>query len=131
MPPSIAIIKVHNLRLRTYIGFNPEETSKQQDIIINLEIHYAMNQAVLDDKVSAALNYKTITKNIIQHVENGHFLLLEKLVSDVLNLCTPYPEVQYVQVSIEKPHALRFADSVSLTLDYTATPSSLQTKASS
>ena len=113
-----AIIKITNLRLRTFIGFNPEEQEKQQDIVINAEIHYPANKLCLEDSVENALNYKHIAKNIIQHVEDGHFLLLEKLVSDVLNICSEHPWVSYATVRIDKPHALRFADSVSLSLEY-------------
>lgn len=115
-----AIITITNLRLRTYIGFNEEEKKKQQDIIINAEIHYPANKLCLEDNIDNALNYKTICKGIINHVENGRFLLLEKLTSDVLGICIDHPWVSYAQVKIDKPHALRFADSVSLTLNYTA-----------
>ena len=112
-----AIITITNLRLRTYIGFNEEEKKKQQDIIINAEIHYPANKLCLEDNIDNALNYKTICKGIINHVENGRFLLLEKLTSDVLGICIDHPWVSYAQVKIDKPHALRFADSVSLTLN--------------
>ncbi len=115
-----AIITITNLRLRTYIGFNEEEKNKQQDIIINAEIHYPANKLCLEDNIDNALNYKTICKSVINHVENGRFLLLEKLTSDVLGICIDHPWVSYAQVKIDKPHALRFADSVSLTLNYTA-----------
>jgi D-erythro-7,8-dihydroneopterin triphosphate epimerase len=113
-----AIIRVSNLRLRTFIGFNPEEKEKMQDIVINIEIRYRLSSAALDDRVEGALNYKTITKQVISHVENGRFLLLEKLVGDVLNICSREPEIIHSSVTIDKPHALRFADSVSLTLEY-------------
>ncbi|WP_350609694.1 dihydroneopterin aldolase, partial [Pseudoalteromonas sp. 41-MNA-CIBAN-0057] len=39
-----AIINVTNLRLRTFIGFNPDEREKKQDVVINLEIHYPADQ---------------------------------------------------------------------------------------
>lgn len=112
-----ATIGITNLRLRTFIGFNPEERVKQQDIIINIEIHYEVDNAALNDEVEGALNYKVITKKVIKYVEDGHFLLLERLVADVLNLCCEHPSVNYARVKIDKPHALRFADSVSLSLD--------------
>ena len=118
MSISQAMIQITNLRLRTYIGFNPEEQQKQQDIVINADIHYPASKLCLDDQVEEALNYKNITKAIIQHVENGRFLLLEKLVSDVLALCSDHEWVTFARVRIDKPHALRFADSVSLTLEY-------------
>lgn len=112
-----AIINITNLRLRTYIGFNPEEREKKQDVVINLEIHYPADTACLDDDaVDHALNYKTVTKAIIKLVEEGHFLLLEKLVADILAKCHEHESVSFAKVKVDKPHALRFADSVSLTL---------------
>lgn len=117
------LINVRNLRLRTFIGFNPEEKTKRQDIVVNIEIDYAFDQDVLDDKVQAALNYKTITKEVINHVESGRFMLLEKLVADVLSICSNHPQINYARVTVDKPHALRFADSVSLTLEHRANKS--------
>ncbi len=118
MSVSNAIINISNLRLRTYIGFNQEEKEKLQDVVINIEIHYPAAKACISDRVENALNYKVITKNIIQHVEEGRFLLLEKLVADVLEICCAHDWVQYSRVTIDKPHALRFADSVSLSLEW-------------
>ncbi len=115
-----ATINIRNLRLRTFIGFNPEEMQKQQDVVINIEINYAIAESVLRDQVEDALNYKVITKKVIEHVEDGRFLLLEKLVADVLAICSDHPGINYARVSIDKPHALRFADSVSLALEYQA-----------
>ena len=120
MNRTLATIRIHNLRLRTLIGFNPEERVKKQDIVINAEIAYALANGVFEDRVENALNYKTITKAIIELVEDGQFLLLEKLVGDVLTICSADDSVQHASVTIEKPHALRFADSVSLTLEYPA-----------
>ena len=124
--PSCAIINVRNLRLRTLIGFNPEERIKKQDVVLNIEIKYALDNGVLQDKVDDALNYKVITKKVIEYVEQGQFLLLEKLVSDVLGICSEHPSVHSARVTIDKPHALRFADSVSLTLEYQASQASIQ-----
>ena len=75
---------------------------------------------MLEDSVEDALNYKTITKRVIRHIEDGQFLLLEKLVADVLEICSDHPSVHKARVTIDKPHALRFADSVSLTLEHVA-----------
>ena len=117
-PCSLATISIKNLRLRTFIGFNPDERVKKQDVVLNIRISYLPNPSVLDDEVESALNYKTITKKVIDQVEQGRFLLLEKLVSDVLGTCSEHPDVMHASVTIDKPHALRFAESVSLTLDY-------------
>jgi D-erythro-7,8-dihydroneopterin triphosphate epimerase len=113
-----AVIKITNLRLRTYIGFNQEEREKQQDVIINAAITDRLNQGVLDDHVDAALNYKVICKKIINHVETGRFLLLEKLTADLISICSNHDSVTRAEVTVDKPQALRFADSVSVTLEY-------------
>ncbi len=117
-----AVIRITNLRLRTYIGFNPDERAKRQDVVINVEIHHHASAAALrDDLVDGALDYKIITKAIISHVERGRFLLLEKLVSDLVAICSKDPAVTRALVTVDKPHALRFADSVSLTLEFDKT----------
>ncbi len=122
MSLSHAKITVSNLRLRTYIGFNPEEREKQQDVIINIDLCYPAESACRSDQVADALDYKRITKNVIRHVEQGQFLLLERLTADILAICSDDSRVTYAKVSIDKPHALRFADSVSVTLEYQRDP---------
>ncbi len=111
-----AIINITDLRLRTFIGFNPEELSKLQDVIINCELHYQADQACHSDDETTALNYKIITKKIIQHVEEGQFRLLEKLAEDLLQILMESEQATCAKVRVDKPHALRFADSVSVTL---------------
>ena len=55
-----------------------------------------------------------------KHASRDDILLLEKLVADVLGICIEHPSVEQARVCIDKPHALRFADSVSYTLEYNA-----------
>jgi D-erythro-7,8-dihydroneopterin triphosphate epimerase len=112
-----AIINIKNLRLRTYIGFNPEELQKQQDVVINAELHYPADLACETDDQENAVNYKVITKKMIQLVEDGQFKLLEKLAADLLDIALEHKHVHYAKVSVDKPHALRFADSVSITME--------------
>lgn len=107
MAQPAAIIRIKNLRLRTFIGIKEEEINNRQDIVINVTIHYPADKARTSEDINDALNYRTVTKNIIQHVENNRFSLLEKLTW-----------VTYAEVEIDKLHALRYADSVSMTLSW-------------
>lgn len=111
-----ATIRIKNLRLRTFIGINEEEIKNKQDIIVNVLIHYPAEKATSSDNMDDALNYRTITKKIIHHVENNRFMLLEKLTKDVLDIAAEHDWVSFAQAEVDKPHALRFADSVSLSL---------------
>jgi len=118
MNPNIATIKIKDLRLRTYIGFNEEERIKKQDLTINILLRYDAGDSSKTDAVDDACNYKILTKSIIELVENHSFNLLEKMAADILGLVKQEEKVLYAQVEIDKPHALRFADSVSLMMEY-------------
>ena len=108
-------IKVKNLLLRTYIGFNPGEQENKQDVIINFEIETEIPQEALKtDDPDKILDYKTITKKIIELVQNGRFNLLEVLTKRILELIMEDERVKRAKVEVDKPHALRFAGSVSL-----------------
>ncbi|MBR9729246.1 dihydroneopterin triphosphate 2'-epimerase [Shewanella intestini] len=116
--PNTAIIRIKNLRLRTYIGIKQEEIDNQQDVIVNVIIHYCAENARNSEDIQAALNYRTITKKIISLIEDNRFSLLENLTSQVLSIASDHDWVEYASVEIDKPHALRFADSVSMELCY-------------
>lgn len=109
-----AQIHIKNLRLRTYIGFNDSEKQNKQDVIINAWIQYPGTTAANTDDVAHAVNYRSICKKMIAHVEENRFLLLEKLVADLLAICMEAELVSCATVEVDKPHALRFADSVSI-----------------
>lgn len=111
----MAIIRVKNLLIRTYIGFNPDELINKQDVLINLEIETVIPEhAMQNDEPVNILDYKTITKNVISLVQEGRFKLLEVLTRKILDLIMESKEVVRAKVEVDKPHALRFAESVSL-----------------
>ena len=116
LEPGMARIRVKDLRLRTYIGIKEEEINNKQDVLINLTILYPAVDAVRDNDIDHALNYRTITKAIIAHVEGNRFALLERLTQEILDLVMNHESVRYAEVEVDKPHALRFAESVSITL---------------
>lgn len=116
LEPDMARIRVKDLRLRTFIGIKEEEILNRQDVLINLTILYPASTAVEVNDIEHALNYRTITKAIIAHVEGNRFALLERLTQEILDLVMSYPQVRYAEVEVDKPHALRFAESVSITL---------------
>jgi len=114
----MARIRVKNLLIRTYIGFNPEELVNKQDVIINLEIETDIPDSALEaDEPIGIFDYKTITKKIIALVQDGQFKLLEVLTKNILDLIMADDKVKWARVEVDKPHALRFAESVSLEME--------------
>lgn len=115
----MAIIRIKNLLLRTYIGFNKEEISKLQDVVINVTIDVDLIRAIKNDSVDNSYNYKIITKNIIALVQGQKFKMLEKLTQSILDEIMKNKKVRFARVEVDKPHALRFAESVSVELEAT------------
>ena len=114
----MAIIRVKNLLIRTYIGFNPEELVNKQDVLINLEIETDIPEEALEaDEPDGIFDYKTITKKVIALVQDGQFKLLEVLTKKILDLAMEDERVLRARVEVDKPHALRFAKSVSVQME--------------
>ena len=111
------IIRIKNLLLRTYVGINPEEKIKKQDVLINLTIRCDRILRAEEGHIEQTLDYKRVVKAIIPFVEDNRFELLEVMTRQVLDLVMSFEGVQWARVEIDKPHAIRFADSVSITLE--------------
>jgi D-erythro-7,8-dihydroneopterin triphosphate epimerase len=110
----LMIIHIRNLRLRTIIGINEWERKKPQDIIINISVEFDGDKAAQSDAIEDTVNYKTMTKKIITLIESSQHFLLERLADRILDLIMGDVHIRNASVTIDKPNALRFADSVAI-----------------
>jgi FolB domain-containing protein len=111
-------IIISDLLLRGYIGFQPWEREKKQDILINLVLFTDMRLAGKTDDVNDALDYKSITKAIIRHIEDDstHHDLVESLATAIARICIESGAERCI-VRVEKPGALRFSRLVGVEID--------------
>lgn len=109
------IIKIENLRLRTIVGIYDWEKKNRQDLVINVTIDFDGRKAAESDSIDDTLDYKAINKKIISFVEKNDFNLLERVAVGICDIIFEDPAVRWASVKVEKPGALRFADSVSVT----------------
>lgn len=112
----MATIHIKDLALRTIIGIEDWEREKEQDILINLFLEYDATKAALSDDIKDAVDYKAVKQGIMHLVAVSRFNLVEKLAHEILSLALKDARVEKATVAIDKPQALRFARSVSLTL---------------
>jgi len=109
-------IHVRDLLLRGIVGIKPDERANPQDILINLALTADLRPAGESDRIEDAVNYRTITKEIIALVEGSRFLTVEKLATEIARLIVTGHPVNEAEVTVEKPGALRFARSVGVTV---------------
>jgi len=110
-------IEIRDLLLRGILGINDEEREKKQDILVNLTLFADLRPAGSSDDISDTANYRTITKRVIEHVEQAGRFTVEALAADIARLCLEDPRVSRVRVRLEKPGALRFARSVGVEIE--------------
>jgi len=107
-------IRIKNLRLRTIVGIEDWEQNHLQDVIVNIELEFDGRHAAETDAIEQTVNYKALKKKILNTAENSRFNLLETMAARLLDLVMEDPKVCAASVEVDKPHALRFADSVSV-----------------
>jgi FolB domain-containing protein len=110
-------IYIKNLLVRGILGVNEWERRTRQDIVINVTITCDLRAAGKSDDLEDTVNYRTVSKAIVSHVESSRRLTAEALAADVARLCLEMDGVSAVRVRIEKPGALRFAESVGVEIE--------------
>ena len=108
---------IRDLLLRAIVGINDDERVKKQDVVINIELDVDCRPAAKSDAIEDAINYRDVTKETIDLVENSAFFLVEKLAEEIARVCLADPRVQRVRVTVEKPTAVRFAKSVGVSIE--------------
>ena len=107
-------IRINRLMARTYVGFVDWEKEKKQDVAISITLHADLRRACRTDDVTDTIDYKELKKEILDTVEAGRFLLIERMAEEIARICLEHPRVSRVDVTVNKLSALRFARSVSV-----------------
>lgn len=110
-------ILINDLLVRGIIGINDWERKQRQDINISLVLFTDVRQAAAADDLAHSVDYRTVTKRIIEHVESSARFTVEALAEDIARLCLAEEKVSRVRVRVEKPGAVRFARSVGVEVE--------------
>ncbi len=107
-------ITIRDIALRCIIGVYPEERNEKQDVVITVTLHADLALAGRSDDVNDTVDYKSVKKLIVTLVESSGFALVETLAQAIADLCLGFERVEQVDVTVEKPGALRFARTVAV-----------------
>lgn len=110
-------ILIRDLLVRGIVGINPEERTNRQDILVNATLWADTRQAASSDQIEDTVNYRAAAKAMIAHIEQGAPNLVERLAAELARICLEAdPRIVAVEVTVEKPGAVRFARSVGVTI---------------
>ena len=113
MDEPIDRIHIRDLVVRCVIGVFEHERTEKQEVIINVTMHVDVSRAGKSDKIKDTIDYKKVKKEILQKAEASHFFLVERLAEFVAEIVLSHG-VERVEVTVDKPGALRFARSVAV-----------------
>jgi FolB domain-containing protein len=106
------IVFIKDLLVRGVIGVSERERSQPQDIVINIYLYTDVTEGGKTDDIEKCVNYRTVSKAIIAHVESVSRYTVEALATDIAKICLDFPGVREAKVRVEKPGAVRFSKSV-------------------
>ncbi len=112
--PVLDQIHIRDLLLRCIVGIFPEEREKPQDIVLNITMHADLRAACQSDRIEDTVDYKGIKQSVSSMVTESSFFLIERLAESVARICLDASGVRRVDVTVDKPGALRFARSVAV-----------------
>jgi len=105
-------IHIRDILLRCIIGINEDERHEKQDVVINVTLHADLAEAGKTDDFTTTVDYKAVKLRIVELVEGSSCFLLEALAEAIAQACLGFELVMHVDVTVEKPAALRFARTV-------------------
>ena len=110
-------ILIKDLLGRGVIGISERERAQAQDILVNVVIFTDISRVSETDKLEDTINYRTISKMILAHVESAHRFTVEALAGDLARMLLAEQGVKGVRVRVEKPGAVRFSRSVGVEIE--------------
>jgi FolB domain-containing protein len=108
------VIRIKNLHASTIIGVNDWERDAKQDVMVNVQLAFDGASAGRSDDLADTVDYKALTQRLLSECEKSRFRLIERLATHLLEVVMATPKVLAARVEVDKPRALRFADSVSV-----------------
>lgn len=110
-------ITIRDLLIRGIVGIYPDERVNKQNILLNVTLWADTRPAAASEDIADTVNYATIAYALIDYVEQSEPLLVEKLAAELVKLCFATDDkVQAVELTVEKPDALSYAEAVGVTI---------------
>ncbi|MHC5009327.1 MAG: dihydroneopterin aldolase [Planctomycetota bacterium] len=110
-------IRLEGLEVRGIIGVEEWERRDKQTIVIDLEMACDASAAARDDDIEAALNYRSVAKAIIAHVEDNAYRLVETLAVRLAEMVQRDFGVTWLRLCVSKPGAVRFSENVGIEVE--------------
>ncbi|ABL02666.1 dihydroneopterin aldolase [Candidatus Ruthia magnifica str. Cm (Calyptogena magnifica)] len=111
------IVFIQGLKIDTVIGIYDWERKIRQDIVLDIEMSANVKAASKTDHIDQALNYKAVSKYLIDFVQNSEFQLVETLAEKITQIVLKEFEVTWVKLTLNKGEVLTGAHGVGVIIE--------------
>ena len=115
-PRRLDTVRIERLELDCIIGINSWERLTRQRITIDISLDADLSAAGKSDSLTETIDYRTIAKTVTREVEESSFGLVEALARRIAEICLEHPRVEFAEVTVRKPGAVRNASDVGVTV---------------
>jgi len=111
------IIFLRGLHIETLIGIYDWEREIKQTIILDAEMAADIRKAAVSDHIADTLDYKAVSKRIIQFVESSEFYLVETLAERLAAVLIEEFGIPWLRLTLNKKGAIRGASDVGIIIE--------------
>ena len=111
------IIFITDLRIETIIGIYDWERKVRQTISLDLEMGADIQRAAATDAIADTLDYKAISKRLIEFVGSSEYQLVETLAEKIAEIVTGEFAVPWLRLTVHKPGAVRGSRDVGVIIE--------------
>ena len=109
------------------VGIWDWERRVKQRIVLDIEMASDIRRAAATDRIEDTLDYKKVSKRLLQFVESSQFQLVETLTDRIAQVVITEFDVPAVRVRLNKQGAIRGARDVGIEIerrseDYASSP---------
>ena len=111
------IVYINELKIDTIIGIFEWEREVRQVVSLDLEMGTDISAAAASDHIDDALNYKAVSKRLVEFVSGSEFLLIEALAERCAEIVMQEFGVPWLRLKLSKPGAVRGSRDVGVIIE--------------
>ena len=111
---------IEGLEIEALIGIYDWERRIRQTLVFDIEMAFDNRIPAASDAIEDTLNYKAVSRRIVDYVSQSDFGLVETLAERVAAIILEEFGVRSVRLKLSKPGAVRGARAVGVTIVRTA-----------
>lgn len=111
------LVLIEGLEIRTVIGIYDWEREIRQTVRLDLEMAWDISKAGKTDNIIDTLDYKSVSKRLINFVEASEFGLIESLAEHCAKIVLLEFNVPWLRLKLSKPGAVRGSENVAVLIE--------------